>query len=725
MKRRQLLQFAGGTIAALGVNQFDLQHKAVQYAKVLAQGTTRKRALLVGINQYTGIKKGEWQPLRGALNDVYLQQELLTLRFGFHPDDVHVLTDKAATRKNILEAFESHLIQASKPGDVVVFHFSGHGSNVIDPDKVHEDGLNGTLVPYDNDLPFGYPNVGGEVNDITAGTLFLLMAALKQKGVSNVTVVLDSCYAGAGVRGNLIVRSRDGHFELRGNERTSKLTIGQEEQDYQGRWLKQLNLSKADWLKLRKDQIANGVAILAAQRNQQAIDAVFANDIHAGVFTHALTRYLWQQTQAQSLQVVINAAQAKAEKFLKTVPNSRLQTPYSEIEPGTGNDQKSIYFTPFETTGSADAVITNVNGKQVKVLLTVDPNSVEALGRGAELRLVDAKGAEKGILQITSRDKLEAQGMLQLKGAARAVPGEVLQEQIRAIPKDVTLRVGLDRSLGSEMEAAKRSLQSIPRMEALPLLQQEVHIILARKEGRIRLFSPGLDPLPEPPGEVGETVAAAVERLRTKFNLLLAARILKLMLNTSASRLKVSAAVRVADSRDILAQAFTVRGGGQPMQTLQTRSDASVQPLAQLKVGKKLQIVVQNQEARELYIGIVLFSPDGSVLPLVEQVSPAGQDVRFPSQGAIELQPPLGIAEILVIASTVSLEKALTALAALRNPQLGARRGEATVDGVSQLLEDLDAGTRGAAQPASTTSNVRLVDTRQMAALSIGFEIVT
>jgi hypothetical protein len=723
MKRRQLLQVAGGTIAALGVNQFDLQHQALQYARVLAQGTRRKRALLVGINQYTGIKKGEWQPLKGALNDVSLQKELLTLRFGFHPNDIWVLTDKDATRKNILEAFESHLIKAAKPGDVVVFHFSGHGSNVLDPDKVHKDGLSGTLVPYDNDLPFGYPNVGGAVNDITAGTLFLLMAALKQKGVTNVTVVLDSCYAGAGVRGNLIVRSRDGQSELRGQERTSKLEINQEERVYQERWLKQLNLSKADWLTLREDQIANGVAILAAQRNQQAIDAVFANDIHAGVFTHALTRYLWQQTQAQSLQVVVNAAQAKAEKFLKTVPNSRIQTPYWEVALGSGNDQKSIYFTPFETTGSADAVITKVNGKQIKVLLTVDPNSVEALGRGAELKLVDAEGVEKGILRITSRDKLEAQGTLKLAKSGKVVPGEVLQEQIRAIPRDVTLRVGLDRSLGSEMETAKRSLQAIPRMEALPLLQQEVHIILARKEGRIRLFSPGLDPLPELPGPVGETVTAAVERLRTKFNLLLAARILKLMLNTSASRLNVSAAVRVADSRELLAQAFTVRGRGQPLQTLQS-ADSLVQPLAQLKVGQKLQIVVQNQDARELYIGIVLFSPNGSVLPLpTEQILQPGQDIRIPAQDGIKLRPPLGVAEILVIASTVSLEKALTALAALRKTQSDARRGKAMIDGVSQLLEDLDAGTRGASKPASD-SKVRLVDMRQMAALSIAFEIV-
>lgn len=83
----------------------------------------------------------------------------------------------------------------------------------------------------------------------------------------------------------------------------------------------------------------------------------------------------------------MNAAQAKAEKFLKTVPNSRLQTPYSEVAPGTGNDQRPIYFSPFNKKGSADAVIKQANGDRVKVLLTVDPTSVEALGRGAQLKL--------------------------------------------------------------------------------------------------------------------------------------------------------------------------------------------------------------------------------------------------------------------------------------------------------------------------------------------------
>ena len=45
------------------------------------------------------------------------------------------MTDKQATRQGILTTFEEHLIKQAKPGDVVVFHFSGHGSQVEDRDR--------------------------------------------------------------------------------------------------------------------------------------------------------------------------------------------------------------------------------------------------------------------------------------------------------------------------------------------------------------------------------------------------------------------------------------------------------------------------------------------------------------------------------------------------------------------------------------------------------------
>lgn len=268
IKRRQFLQFAGVALATLGIGQLEIQQNALQYGRVLGQDTRRKRALLVGINDYPGKSvrdlrtQGLWYQLRGAVNDVYLQQELLINRFGFQRDEVLILTDQDATRKNILAAFERHLIRwVNSDNDVVVFHYSGHGSNIIDPDRVFQDGLNGTIVPVDALLPNGYPQKGGEVDDITAGTIFLLREALGRK-TKNLTFILDSCYSGGGVRGNLILRSRPGHFELRGDTRTTKLEANPEELDYQQRWLTDLNLSKDEWIERRRSMNVNGAALL-------------------------------------------------------------------------------------------------------------------------------------------------------------------------------------------------------------------------------------------------------------------------------------------------------------------------------------------------------------------------------------------------------------------------------------------------------------------------------
>jgi uncharacterized caspase-like protein len=198
INRRHFLQFAASTLATLGLSQIDIQRQGLRYARVLAQSTPRKLALLVGINEYR-----QFTNLQGCVTDVDLQRELLVHRFGFNPTDIKVLSDTAddqPTRENILTAFHEHLIKQAQPGDVVVFHFSGHGSRVIDPTPVHNaiDHYNSTFVPMD-----AAGNAEG-IPDIMGKTLFLLISALKTEYV---TAVLDCCHAGGGTRGNVRIRS--------------------------------------------------------------------------------------------------------------------------------------------------------------------------------------------------------------------------------------------------------------------------------------------------------------------------------------------------------------------------------------------------------------------------------------------------------------------------------------------------------------------------------------
>ncbi|MGB7445388.1 MAG: hypothetical protein WA919_30305 [Coleofasciculaceae cyanobacterium] len=47
---RQFFYFTGSALAALGLSQFNLPQQANRYGKVLAKSTSRKLALLVGIN---------------------------------------------------------------------------------------------------------------------------------------------------------------------------------------------------------------------------------------------------------------------------------------------------------------------------------------------------------------------------------------------------------------------------------------------------------------------------------------------------------------------------------------------------------------------------------------------------------------------------------------------------------------------------------------------------
>jgi len=391
ISRRRFFEFAGSTLATLGLSQLNIQRQAESYGKVLAQSTPRKLALLVGINKYS------FSPLEGCLNDVELQRHLLIHRFGFNPKDIYTLTDEKATRSGILQAFEEHLIRQAKPGDVVVYHYSGHGSRVVDPEPIFvsssrdKSGLSGTFVPVDSTLPTGYPEQGGAVQDIMGHTLFLLMSALKSE---NFTAVLDSCYSGAATR-KFRVRARDG-----GN----KVEISPEERSYQDKWLSRLNLSREEFVKRYREGVAKGVVLAATNPTQTAIDARF-NGFPAGAFTYNLTQYLWQQTSTPESAIAY---------VVPNIPQDFNQTPRYEAKVGSGNEKKPIYFIN-NSSSAADAVITEVKGNEAKLWL--GGANLGELNNGTVFTIIDAKGGSSGKVTLRSREGLV--GVATVEGVAK------------------------------------------------------------------------------------------------------------------------------------------------------------------------------------------------------------------------------------------------------------------------------------------------------------------
>jgi metacaspase-1 len=155
-----------------------------------------KRALIVAISKY---KPGTgWNDLASA-NDIPLIKEAL-LKQGFKEADIVVMKDAACTKEGILNGIQKHLIEKSAPGDICVFHFSGHGEQVYDTNGDEDDGYDEALVPYDAPIEY-QPGVDKHLRDDDFGTkLQDLRLKLGEEG--ELIVIVDACHSGSSTRGN-------------------------------------------------------------------------------------------------------------------------------------------------------------------------------------------------------------------------------------------------------------------------------------------------------------------------------------------------------------------------------------------------------------------------------------------------------------------------------------------------------------------------------------------
>lgn len=402
-KRRHFLQFAGSTMTMLGLGQISVESQGFG-AKVLAQSTPRKLALLVGINNYSnGMNR-----LRGCVNDVLMQKELLTHRFGFSPQDVLILTDEQATRKGILQAFEEHLINQAKPRDIVVFHFSGYSSQVLDEDEDNSDSIVSSLLPVDSKVPSD--KSPDTMQDITGHTLWLLMAALNTE---NVTLVLDTNYSG-------------GLFNsaLKSNQPQHKFYTSPEEKVYQQRWLKHLNLSQNEFLQRRRQGIPRGVVLAGTKRDQYGIETSFS-DFQAGAFTYELTQHLWQNGNQPFSQAFTRIAQNVKALGVK---QASFQEPVLFVKPDSDNNNLPVYFIKLQAPGAV-GIITSVQGNNIIIWLGgASAERLETYKDGAVLEIIDNEAKKLGKLQIERRQGMMGGAkLIQIERSTSLKPGLLLR----------------------------------------------------------------------------------------------------------------------------------------------------------------------------------------------------------------------------------------------------------------------------------------------------------
>ncbi|KAM1369900.1 hypothetical protein ACFX15_039709 [Malus domestica] len=145
----------------------------------------RKKAVICGISY-----KYSRHELKGCINDAKCMRYLLINKFQFPDDCIVMLTEeethpsKIPNRYNIRMALH-WLVQGCQPGDSLLFHYSGHGSQQRNYNGDEIDGFDETLCPLD------FETQGMIVDDeINAAIVRPLPPGVK------LHAIIDACHSG-------------------------------------------------------------------------------------------------------------------------------------------------------------------------------------------------------------------------------------------------------------------------------------------------------------------------------------------------------------------------------------------------------------------------------------------------------------------------------------------------------------------------------------------------
>jgi len=756
MKRREFLKAAGGIVTALGISELDLFRLSDRYGSALAQSTPRKLALLIGINEYSSAR------LNGCLTDVELQRELLIHRFGFQAADIVTLSNQQATRQQIEAAFLQHLTEQAQPGDTVVFHYSGYGrcielsdeqfslqqnTETIQP-APNSDLAISSLVPIDGEIVSSEVPI---VNDLLEETLWLLLRSLRTE---NVTTILDTSFHTrntlAAVPNNLRFRS----YPQIGQGEINPLEL-----ELQQQLIHQIAPHKL----LGSPHAVNlpGLFMTASRTDQPATEAQWSG-FSAGVFTYALTQSLWEATPATTIHVSLSKASGVVEQIVGQ-QQPQLCGQKSQVQ------ATMPHFIP-DNNVSADGVVTSVedDGKTSQLWLAgLQPTLLQYYSANSRFKVVtsligETDSTSQAQLQMRSRTGLTAKALLINETENTLQPGQLVQEAIRVVPRNINLNIALDPGLERiERVDATSAFSTISIVTLVNAGEQPADYLFSRVQettpeaqsttaSRYGLFTLAQELIPNTAGEAGEAVKVAVQRLIPKLQTLLAAKLWRLTSNES-SQLDVRATLEVVSAqKQVIIQRETHHSQQAKQETTIGTPPTTVtgSGIPTLPIGSRIKYKISNYGDRSVYLlligldssknAIVLFP--GKVIAASDsmETTPGAQDIAIAPGATLAvpqteidfewiLHGPPAVCETQIIFSRSKFTQTLAALDASREDL----RTEEYISVLSNpleitqaLLRDLQNASAIAPETIGAATDTYALDVNTWASFNFIYQVV-
>ncbi|QNP29648.1 caspase family protein [Cylindrospermopsis curvispora] len=541
MKRRGFLQRIASILGTAGWTNLAWSGLGGQYYQALATPPSHKLALLIGINNYP-----ESPPLSGCLTDVELQKELLIHRFGFLSSDILTLTEEQASREFIEAAISEHLIKQVKTDDAVVFHFSGYGTRVQLEDL---PGGAHALIPVDESASDGsnHTEDNNFANYLLEETLLLLLGLVP---TDKVTAVLDTGYYPKTI-------SQPSGLRFRSLVTPPTKRLNPQELNFLNHLLRgglPINNGIAKGVSSSKNE---SIILRASSQPDQSPGESLFYGFSAGLFTYALTQYLWEVIPPKTIHILLSEINNHIYKL-----GNRQQPDLLTLT--TKENFPSVLITenfPLETTG-AQGVVTSIDqeGKTAQLWLGGLPPQVW-LNYGVNSRFATVGGEQ---LVFKSSSGLTAKAQIIRKEAQTGNSlqiGQLVQETVRVLSRNINLTVALDSALERiERVDATSAFSALTRIVNITSPERGADYIfgkLSNLPARYGLFSLGGELLESSTGEPGELVKVAVQRLIRNFSQLLAIKLWRLTENQGSSQLSVKVSLEVV-SKNLFSQSGTI-----------------------------------------------------------------------------------------------------------------------------------------------------------------------
>lgn len=270
-----------------------------------------KKALCIGINDYNKISD-----LTGCVNDAYRWAGMLKNHFDFAETDIELLTDKEATKSNMLTHIEC-LFSGAKAGDVLVYTFSGHGSYYYDPNPSDEQ-YDQVQCPHDSDNPLFDDELRERIANLPAGV--------------RLTVISDSCHSGS-------VTRRHGNEELKPGLARRRRFL--DPKQFRGMVLNELEFDELmDRLETAPNTLypeakMNEILLTGCNSKEYSLESTFGNATH-GAFSH----FACQVIAAANYRIRYRTLHKEIRKLLKQ--HNFTQSPQLE---GSDSNKDRLIFT--------------------------------------------------------------------------------------------------------------------------------------------------------------------------------------------------------------------------------------------------------------------------------------------------------------------------------------------------------------------------------------------